>query len=813
MDIYAAPDEKSDDEMSARSIVAKWVENIRLYENEYKAWEKKAQNVVKRYTDTRNAKNESRRRFNILWSNVQTLLPALYYSQPKPNIERRFKDKDPVGLEASEILERSTTYFVNESNFNAVARQVVLDRLLSGRGTMWIRYVPHFKDQLAPEITDDEEQGEEDVKEIEYEEVKADYVHWKDFGHILARTWEEVPAVWRKVYMDRDELKSRKFRDWKTVPLDYNPQEDKDTKEQEGNKATVYEIWDKTKKQVIWVHKSVPTPLDILDDPLRIKGFFPCPRPLYATISTDSLIPTPDYLEYQDQARELDELTARIASITKAIKVAGVYDASAQGLQNLLSEGLENKLIPVQSWAVHAEKGGLKGAIEFMPVQDIVQAAVSLYEARDKVKSDLNEITGIADIIRGNSDPSETASAQQIKGQYATLRLSDMQNAVSEHLKEAVQIMAEVIAGHFSVDTLKMISGAQLFTNVEKQQIQMQQQIAMQHFQQAQSMQRAHGQAQQTPGHPAQGVPPPPAPQPPQLPDDMQEKMNAPSWEDVMALLQNKAALCFKIDIETDSTIKQDQEQDRKAAMEFIQTASQAMEQMAQIQNKAIIPLAGELLMFGVRKFKNARGLEAIFEETIKKLEDAPPAPAPADPSLQVAQLKAQTDIQVAQIKAATDEKLAMSKMQTDQVWAQKDDESDARDAQTKSMQEQQKFQADMALEQKKHEDQMQLEMMKLGVQKEIQTAKIKSDAENKGVNISMSKDGLAPHFDAHDEKVKKQKDEDDKKHSAMHKQQLDHHEKLANHIVGAVKELTAAVKAPKKGVRGTDGSITVIGG
>lgn len=804
MDIYDQPKEMPDDELSGRSLVAKWIENIRLYEAEYAAWEKKAQNVVKRYTDTRNAKNESRRRFNILWSNVQTLLPALYYSQPKPNVERRFKDKDPVGLEASEILERSTTYYVNESNFNSVARQVVLDRLLPGRGTMWIRYIPHFK---APVEITDEDQGEEDVQEVEYEEVKADYVHWKDFGHILSRTWEEVPAVWRKVYMDREELKSRKFKDWETIPLDYNPQENKDTKEQEGNKATVYEIWDKTKKQVIWVHKSVHIPLDVLGDPLGIKGFFPCPRPLYATISTDSLIPTPDYLEYQDQARELDELTARISSITKAIKVAGVYDASAQGLQNLLSEGLENKLIPVQSWAVHAEKGGLKGAIEFMPVQDIVQAAVSLYEARDKVKSDLNEITGIADIIRGNSDPGETASAQQIKGQYATLRLSDMQNAVSEHLKEAVQIMAEVIAGHFSVETLKMVSGAQLFTNAEKQQIQMQQQMAMQHFQQAQAMQQAHAQAQQITGHPAQGTPQPQAQQPPQLPSDMQEKLQAPSWEDVMALLQNKAALCFKIDIETDSTIKQDQDNDRKSAMEFIQTASQAIEAMAQIQNKAIIPLAGELLMFGVRKFKNARGLEAIFEETIKKLEDAPPAPAPQDPALQVAQLKAQSDMQIAQLKTASDEKMAQLKMQTDRLWANQGVQDDARDAQNSAIQDQQKFQANIALEKQKHADQMQLEMMKLGVQKETAMAKVKADSESKGININMTKDGLAPHFEAHDEKVKKQKSEDDDKNHKMKKAEMDHHEKLTNHIVGAVKELTAAVKKPKKLVRAPDGT------
>ena len=36
-----------------------------------------------------------------------------------------------------------------------------------------------------------------------------------------------------------------------------------------------------------------------------------------------------------------------------------------------------------------------------------------------------NAITGMSDIIRGLSEPNETATAQQIKGQFAVLRLSD----------------------------------------------------------------------------------------------------------------------------------------------------------------------------------------------------------------------------------------------------------------------------------------------------------------------------------------------------------------------------------------------------
>ena len=37
----------------------------------------------------------------------------------------------------------------------------------------------------------------------------VDYVHWQDFGHTWAKTWQEVRAVWRIVPMSRKELIKR----------------------------------------------------------------------------------------------------------------------------------------------------------------------------------------------------------------------------------------------------------------------------------------------------------------------------------------------------------------------------------------------------------------------------------------------------------------------------------------------------------------------------------------------------------------------------------------------------------------------------
>src|SRR3990167_7038930 len=354
--------------------VAHWADQIDTYERDFSKWETRSDKIVKRYVDERSETENRRAQFNILWSNVQTLAPALFAKNPIPNIDRLFEDDDKLGTIAAHSLERCTSFFVNEGSFFNVVKQAVQDRLLCGRGAVWVRY-----DVQSEQITDD-------MPEDYDEKVCLDYVHWKDFGHSYAQTWEELDAIWRRVPMSREALIKRFGEEiGEKVPMEKSKDDKTST---DVKTACVYEIWCKGKKKVYWLHKEMPDLLDEKDDPLKLQDFFPCPKPIYSTLSNESLIPSPDYLQYQDQAAELDGLTGRINAITKALKVAGVYDKAAQGIDRLLSEGVENKLIPVEQWAVFAEKGGLAGVVSFMPVKEIADVLISLYDARDRVKQD-----------------------------------------------------------------------------------------------------------------------------------------------------------------------------------------------------------------------------------------------------------------------------------------------------------------------------------------------------------------------------------------------------------------------------------------
>lgn len=696
--------------------IARYVEEIELYDRETQNWYKRSKKIIRRYKDDRtsgNSADENAARYNVLWANVETLKPSLYAKNPKPDIQRRFKDADPVGRVASDVLQRAVTYFCDSDLFYDVQRQCVLDYLLPGRGVLWVRYVPTFKAAPEPaEVTNDEMEGEEAADKppsevIDYEDVIPDYVNLQDFGHNVCRTWEETWCVWRIVYLTRRELVKRFPKVGATVPLDFGGRNDKG--QFTGNrpsKATIYELWDKTEKRAVWFHKSMSDALDVRDDPLGLRDFYPCPKPLLTNLCNDSLIPTPDYVEYQDQASELDGLTARIHSITKSIKVAGAYDASVQALGRILSEGVDNTMIPVDSWSMFAEKGGIQGAMSFLPIQEIAAALLQLYEAREQVKKDLHEISGIPDIVRGDSDPNETLGAQQIKTSFATNRISDKQRDIQRFVRETIRIMVDIICNHFQMETIKTISGVRLFTAQEKAQYQAQMQQ----------------QAQQQPGQIGHNGGPP---MPPNVtPDQFQQMMADPTWEEVEALLKNNALRSFRIDIETDSTIKADEASDRADAMEFLKAMGGFLQsaQAAGSEQPLIVPLLVQMVQFGVRRFPVGKEFEGTLNSVMQKIEKeaANPQPKP-NPEM----MKVQGQLQLQQAEMQGKQQMAQQQAQLDAQTAQAKAQADAATEQAKA-------QAKAATDQHLNELENQRRLVELQGEQQLQMQKLAAESDTK---------------------------------------------------------------------------------
>lgn len=566
---------------SASPEVQTWLDRISDYENEFEKWEGRVEKLLKRYRDDER-KEGQQARYNILWSNVQTLSAATFAKVPKPDVSRRFKDHDPVGRVAAQLLERSLDYEVQKySTYASTLRSCVLDRFLGGRGTAWVRYEPHFRaveQQLPQDGTQVTEDIDEPQEELDYECAPCDYVHWRDFGHVLARTWEEVPAVWRKVCLTRDQAIERFGDVGQKIPLDARPEDQR--KKESGNqsdsdssRALVYEIWDKTTKQAIWLSKSLRQIVDQKPDPLGLEDFWPCPRPLFATLTNDSLVPVPDFTLYQDQAATLDVLSDRIEGLIKALKVMGVYDSSAGDLQRLLIEGGNNTLIPVKNWVAFAEKNGLQGSIDLIDLTPIAAALKEAYIAMEQVKQQIYDITGISDIVRGQTTASETATAQQIKGQFASLRLRQFQDEVARFATEILQIQSQVICNQFSPQTIATISAANELPEQDKQFL-------------------------------------------------------GPAVELLTQKGPNPMRL-FRIEVAADSLIHLDEQQEKEDRSEFLQSIAGFMTSAAPLVQgqPAMLPLIGELLKFGVRAFKVGKSVESAFDMALEGAANQPPSP------------------------------------------------------------------------------------------------------------------------------------------------------------------------------------------
>lgn len=415
-----------------------WLKEIERAEKYFDKWWKRADKLVNLYRK-QNSENSTKRRFSMLWANTEVLKPAVYARAPVPQVSRRYKDKDPVGRVASELLERASTYECERMNLDEVLRNVRDDLLLPGRGQAWVR----FSADVSPE------------DQVADQKCVVDYVNWRQFLHGPAPTWALVPWVCKIVPMGDKEGEARFKEKWKaSKSSDAKKSENDERNPNKGqDKTDVYEIWCKKTKKVHFIIKGA---LDVLEEgqpPLDFENFFPCPKPVYATTTTDSTVPIPDYVYYQDQAEEIDDLTARIAKLTDALKLVGFYPAGgpedvSTAIEKALKPGVENTMIPVSSWAAFAEKGG-SGGIVYLPIKEVAETIKYCVELRTQLTQDVYQIAGISDIQRGASDPNETAKAQEIKSQWGSVRVRDRQQELARFARDIIRLCCEIIAENF----------------------------------------------------------------------------------------------------------------------------------------------------------------------------------------------------------------------------------------------------------------------------------------------------------------------------------------------------------------------------
>jgi hypothetical protein len=535
-----------------------WKGELDAAERRLRKFVERGDKVVQRYTDERKVGDSTSdfpdTKLNLFHTNVTTLRSMLYGNTPKIEVAREHADPDDdyarVGaLIIQRALEANAA--APGQDLSTTLQSVLLDRLLPGLGIARVRY-----DYNGPED----------------ERAPISYVHWKDFRWGWCRTWGDCPWVAFRVYLD-EEAATERFGKKVAESLEYrklSPSDDKSDNDKDlssdKSKTEIWEIWCRKSKTVYWYAEGQTLMLDKIKDPLKLNGFFPCPRPLAANVTTNLYLPVADFVVAQDLYNQVDELATRISIITRAIKVIGVYDSGEKSVARMFDEGVENDLIPVDNWAMFAEKGGLQGTIDWFPVQDVVAVLQTLRQVLDSTIDALYQVTGMSDVLRGaNTQQYTAADTEQLKAKFGSIRVQALQDDFARFAAELADLKAQVMCKHFSDKNLLRASNAQFLAEPDLRLV---------------------------PG-----------------------ALN----------LLHSPAFPWRINIKPESLAMVDYAQLRAERTEFLNalaTYIQSAQAMIQAEPGAG-PFLLQMLKWGMAGFKGAKELEGIMDQAIQKVEEA----------------------------------------------------------------------------------------------------------------------------------------------------------------------------------------------
>lgn len=588
-----------------KRIGAKWLDRIKASEKREKKWRDNAEQAETAYLCDDDGIGEVPQ-FNILHSNVETIVPSIYNSTPVPDIRPRYNAKDPVAKSVADILERVISTQIDDNRLDAEIEASAQDAFMAGRGVVRV--------QFDADVMDGAVTGER---------LRYEVVSWRDYREGPGTRWDNVPWVAYRHCVSEEEME--RLTD-ESLPRDKVEREDVDDGEEPD--SDIWEIWCKETSKVYFIVESNGTVLSINDDPLELPGFFPQGAPVQPITGTAKRCPVCPYTVYKDLAEELDKITRRINALIEGLKVRGFVIGGAEDIESLALAG-DNQLVPVANMEGILAQGGFDRAVLWWPLDKAITVIRELYAQREQTKQAIYEITGISDIIRGQGAASETATAQQIKTEWGALRIKKMQRLIERQVRDLFVISSEIISRHFSVESLQKISGID-------------------------------------------------------IPPEVQELLQSP--------LDN-----YRIDVESDSTVRADLTRGRSEMSEFLQGSAQYFSTMAPIAQQA--PTAAgpiiEIYASFARQFNLGKSAEDALEQMVEMAQQSVGGQGEEQPNPEADAMKAEVEIKGQEMQMKMQEAQASAQMK-------------AQEMQLKAQEVQARVQLDQA--------KLQVEQQKLGI-------------------------------------------------------------------------------------------------
>jgi hypothetical protein len=560
------------------------------------------------------------------------------------------------------------------------------------------QYVDEMGQPVDPSLVKQDDEGYyvdgEPVETLLDEKCVVDYIHWTDLLFEPARTWAEVRKVARKTHITKKEFKEKFGEDaYITYRNSQEASQEEGEKEINKNRICVYEVWCKDSNKVYWLAEGHNEVLKEDEPYLTFDEFFPCPEPLFATLTT-GLIPRPDICFYQDQQETLNQLCQKAQDIARYIKVLSISSSENPELDNILRKP-NGTHIQLSNFQMYLQQGGVKTALEVLSMADHAAILRVLHEAMEQEKQQIYDITGISDIVRGTSRASETLGAQQIKTQYAMSRISDRQRKVAKFCRDVVALMAQVIKNHFQSQTMIKMAGVSNDPEIE-------------------------------------------------------EYLGG-----VIDLLRNDTQSDYRIDIETDSTTFADQEAAKQSAIDLTNALGNLFNVLLPHAQAIpqLMPVINEITLYTTSQFEAGREIKGKLEKALAEVEtemDKAKQEAKAieeqQRQMQMQQMQqgmdgqsqenAQAQQQLQQAQAQADAQA--QQMAMEQQLAQMDAQYKAQIESLKLSMKAQELQVKEQLEAQKIASKEQIEAAKLQTKRDIEEAKLRaSQASERQKEIS----------------------------------------------------------------------------
>jgi len=694
---------------------------------------KEAEQSIRVYNSRENYEGLMRRA-NVWWYIVNTLIPALYSSTPRAEVNlRKYAGSQKLDM-AAVLLERNTQRCMDlDFDFDFVGYMSALSLQLTGRSVLWACYECELGKaeniQLMPgdgglylpdgslyqgdpaEVEQEGSQFSYSLDSIEGEKAVLKFVAYNDYLNSDSRNEEEITWRGKRGYLDREEAEEIFGKDVaKNLKYDAYPDSMRDNKVARDDrnpmngKADIWEVWDEVNNKQLFIQsRGKSSVVESGDAPIKFPGFYPC-SVVNQSIDPDSTIPVSDFTHAKDQILEVERLAERKHGMIQAIRANGVYNPSLGDVMQDMFKG-DLQMRPVKQWEKTRAAGGLSGGTEYLNTEPYVNALQILNQEFEAAKQQLFQTLKVSDLMQGISNPTKTATANRLENQWSSMGLIVRQNQFAKFIGDGIEKLGTIIATKFSPEVLLERGDAEsLFGPLQ--------------------------------------VEPDPQTGNPGIP--WQQLAN----ESVNLLKESKDL--FKLVIASDSMVAVDQKQDRADNADLLQSTGAFFNQMKDMINEypPMAKFAIQFLERVARNYKGGKEVESMYTEMLQQVSQIAEqkmqaaSQAPPDPAM----VKAQSDMQIAQLTAQGKQAEVQASMQKSQVELQI--EQVKAQMETQAMQQKAQIeQANQALETWKAQQDVLIQNKKI----EVDVLKIQATTEIEKANqqIAVMQTQLAGTIDA----------------------------------------------------------------